>query len=72
MLTRSLLLSLSGCSSYTDENLDSFIEATSKNAQDLKSCEGFPREGSSPSPGTMESMSYENLSFPQKAESGVL
>ncbi len=53
MLTRSLLLSLSGCSSYTEENLDNFIEATSKNAQDLKSCEGFPREGSSPSSGTL-------------------
>ncbi len=33
----------------------------------LKSCEGFPREGSSPSPGIIESVSYENPVFPQKA-----
>ncbi len=41
-------------------------------AQDLKSCEGFPREGSSPSPGTIESKSYESLIFPEKPEIGVL
>ncbi len=43
-----------------------------EDAQDLKSCEGFPREGSSPSPGTMESIGYENRVFPEKAEIGVL
>ncbi len=31
-------------------------------AQDLKSCEGFPREGSSPSPGTIESIGYRDSS----------
>ena len=41
-------------------------------AQDLKSCEGFPREGSSPSPGTMESIGYENPVFSEKAKIGVL
>jgi len=29
-----------------------------EDAQDLKSCEGFPREGSSPSPGTLKSVTY--------------
>ncbi len=43
-----------------------------KNAQDLKSCEGFPREGSSPSPGTIESTGYENPISPEKAKFGVL
>ncbi len=36
------------------------------------SCEGFPREGSSPPPGTIESMSYGNPISPEKAEIGVL
>ena len=38
-----------------------------KNAQDLKSC-----EGSSPSPGTMESITYDNPVFSEKSEIGVL
>ncbi len=42
------------------------------NVQDLKSCEGFPREGSSPSPGTIESMSYENPISPKKAKTAFL
>ncbi len=41
-------------------------------APDLKTCEGFPREGSSPSPGTMESMSYGDPVFPEKAKIGLL
>ncbi len=48
------------------------LSGPKKNAQDLKSCEGFPREGSSPSPGTIESMSYGNPVFPEKAKIGVL
>ncbi len=43
-----------------------------KNAQDLKSCEGFPREGSSPYPGTIESTGYENSVSPENPKIGFL
>ncbi len=40
--------------------------------QDLKPCEGFPREGSSPSLCTIKSIGYENAFSPEKARIGYL
>ena len=42
----------------------------SENAQDLNSCEGFPREDSRPSPGTIKSISKDNLISSEKAKNG--
>jgi len=43
---------------YAARELETRIEGSKQDPQDLKSCEGFPREGSSPSPGTLKSVIY--------------